>query len=234
MGKPQPSLASLLQIAVLCDTVGAAAGTEVALEEALRAAGRWPARVSRSTTHVRADLILIEVAGPAQQTLSRVARLRAEFPTCPILLFGRGDPDVAMGAVRWNVHDYWVGAPTVDRLRVALQDLVSPRPIGGMARVGQRIRARRQSLGLPLRVAAARCGMSLSMLSQIERGASLVTVLVLHRIALGLRWNLSAMLAGEERVTCQTMRRPPASPTCRDAVVATVRPAGRPRTAARI
>jgi transcriptional regulator with XRE-family HTH domain len=64
--------------------------------------------------------------------------------------------------------------------------------------LGKRIRLERQQRRLSLEALAAQSGVSRSMLSDIERGAKVPTVLVLDRIATGLSTSI-AQLLGEER-----------------------------------
>lgn len=64
--------------------------------------------------------------------------------------------------------------------------------------LGPRIRSKRGRRGLSLEELAARAGVSRSMLSDVERGAKLPTVLVLDRIATGLDTSIARLL-GEER-----------------------------------
>jgi transcriptional regulator with XRE-family HTH domain len=64
--------------------------------------------------------------------------------------------------------------------------------------LGQRIRNERGRRGLSLEQLAERAGVSRSMLSDVERGAKLPTVLVLDRIATGLDTSIARLL-GEER-----------------------------------
>jgi transcriptional regulator with XRE-family HTH domain len=85
----------------------------------------------------------------------------------------------------------------VDR---ASQD--SPRLSSGldMAGLGERLRLERLRRRLSLHDLEARTGVSRSMLSEVERGSKVPTVLVLDRIATGLDTSL-ARLFGEERAT---------------------------------
>src|SRR5256712_4969128 len=64
--------------------------------------------------------------------------------------------------------------------------------------LGRRVRDERQRRGLSLEELAARAEVSRSMLSDIERGAKVPTVLVLDRIATGLDTSIARLL-GEER-----------------------------------
>src|SRR4030095_12577682 len=78
----------------------------------------------------------------------------------------------------------------------------SPRRSSGldMAGLGQRLRLERLRRRLSLHDVETRAGVSRSMLSEVERGSKVPTVLVLDRIATGLDTSL-ARLFGEERAT---------------------------------
>jgi transcriptional regulator with XRE-family HTH domain len=67
-----------------------------------------------------------------------------------------------------------------------------------MAALGERIRLERLQRQLSLEVLAARAGVSRSMLSDVERGEKVPSVLVLDRIATGLGTSIARLL-GEER-----------------------------------
>jgi len=67
-----------------------------------------------------------------------------------------------------------------------------------IAGLGERIRLERLRRRLSLEALAAQTGVSRSMLSDIERGAKVPTVLVLDRIATGLGTSIARLL-GEER-----------------------------------
>ncbi|MFN2563395.1 MAG: helix-turn-helix domain-containing protein [Gemmatimonadaceae bacterium] len=67
-----------------------------------------------------------------------------------------------------------------------------------MAGLGERIRGERRRRGLSLEALAARSGVSRSMLSSLERGAKVPSVLMLDRVATGLGTSIARLL-GEER-----------------------------------
>src|SRR5262245_28317369 len=67
-----------------------------------------------------------------------------------------------------------------------------------MAALGRQIRAERARRRLSLEQLADRAGVSRSMLSEVERGSKVPTVLVLDRIATGLDSSIARLL-GEER-----------------------------------
>jgi transcriptional regulator with XRE-family HTH domain len=87
-----------------------------------------------------------------------------------------------------------------------------------IAALGERIRLERQRRQLSLEVLAAQAGVSRSMLSHIERGEKVPSVLVLDRIATGLGTSIARLL-GEERSRAVTVLR-------RDEQDVTVDPAG--------
>src|SRR5256712_9498886 len=78
----------------------------------------------------------------------------------------------------------------------------APRPSSGldMAGLGARLRMDRLRRRLSLHDLEARTGVSRSMLSEVERGSKVPTVLVLDRIATGLDTSIARLL-GEERAT---------------------------------
>jgi transcriptional regulator with XRE-family HTH domain len=67
-----------------------------------------------------------------------------------------------------------------------------------MAGLGARVRAARRARGLSLEKVAGRAAVSRSMLSAVERGGKVPTVLVLDRIATALDTSIARLL-GEER-----------------------------------
>src|SRR6266702_7979386 len=69
-----------------------------------------------------------------------------------------------------------------------------------MAALGARLRLERFRRDLSLQDLEARTGVSRSMLSEVERGSKVPTVLVLDRIATGLDTSIARLL-GEERAT---------------------------------
>src|SRR5438132_9372889 len=77
-----------------------------------------------------------------------------------------------------------------------------PRLAGGldMAGLGARLRLERLRRRLSLHDLERRTGVSRSMLSEVERGSKVPTVLVLDRIATGLDTSIARLL-GEERAT---------------------------------
>ncbi|GJG88931.1 hypothetical protein tb265_41120 [Gemmatimonadetes bacterium T265] len=75
-----------------------------------------------------------------------------------------------------------------------------------MAALGARVRAERARRGLSLDALAARAGVSRSMLSSVERGDKVPTVLVLDRIATGLGTSIARLLADERRARVVVLR----------------------------
>ncbi len=68
-----------------------------------------------------------------------------------------------------------------------------------MTALGSRIRDERVRRGLGLEVLSDRCGVSRSMLSAVERGEKVPTVLVLDRIATGLGTSIARLMGDESR-----------------------------------
>lgn len=75
---------------------------------------------------------------------------------------------------------------------------VGETPAGISARVGQRIKALRDAMGLSLRDLSDRSGVSAPMLSQVERGETSPTLASAAKIASGLELTLSQLLRLDE------------------------------------
>lgn len=85
-----------------------------------------------------------------------------------------------------------------------------------MTELGARVRATRLGRGLSLAAAAGRAGVSRSMVSAVERGGKVPTVLVLDRIATALDTTIARLL-GEERAARVVVLRHAAQDVARDA-----------------
>lgn len=75
-----------------------------------------------------------------------------------------------------------------------------------VAALGRRIRRTRARRGLTLEHLAAVSGVSRSMLSEVERGSRVPTVLVLDRIATGLNTSIARLLRDETPPRTQVLR----------------------------
>src|SRR5262245_47372479 len=84
-----------------------------------------------------------------------------------------------------------------------------------MAELGARVRATRLGRSLSLAAAAGRAGVSRSMLSAVERGGKVPTVLVLDRIATALDTTIARLL-GQERAARVIILRHTAQDVARD------------------
>src|SRR3989449_2217326 len=84
-----------------------------------------------------------------------------------------------------------------------------PRPSSGldMAGLGARLRMERLRRRLSLHDLEARTGVSRSMLSEVERGSKVPTVLVLDRIATGLDTSIARLLGDERAARVVVLRR---------------------------
>lgn len=72
--------------------------------------------------------------------------------------------------------------------------------------LGKRVRAERRRRGLTLEALSAACGVSRSMLSEVERGTRRPTVIVLDRIATGLGTSIARLLRDEQPVGTVVLR----------------------------
>ena len=75
-----------------------------------------------------------------------------------------------------------------------------------MSALGHRVRDERRQRGFTLEALAAASGVSRSMLSEVERGSRVPTVLVLDRIATGLGTSIARLLRDEESARTVLLR----------------------------
>ena len=78
-----------------------------------------------------------------------------------------------------------------------------------MSALGHRVREERRQRGFTLEALAAASGVSRSMLSEVERGSRVPTVLVLDRIATGLGTSIARLLRDEESARTVVLRQVP-------------------------
>ena len=127
----------------------------------------------------------------------------------------------------------WSGGP-LDRISGMLDDSSSMpdlREINLNDRIGKRVRALRAASGLSLDALAARCGVSRSMISLIERGESSPTAVVLEKLATGLGVPLASLFdapaaAADEPIARRADQRGLARSGARATCAATSRRAG--------
>jgi transcriptional regulator with XRE-family HTH domain len=77
----------------------------------------------------------------------------------------------------------------------------------GIQALGERLRVARTRTGLSLDEFAARSGVSRSMVSEVERGAKVPTVLILDRIATSLGTSIARLLGDEREARVIVLRR---------------------------
>lgn len=80
------------------------------------------------------------------------------------------------------------------------------------SRIGSRVRARRTDLGMTLDALAAKCDVSRSMLSLVERGESSPTAVVLEKIATGLGVPLATLFDDSSASASPVSRRDDRTP----------------------
>lgn len=90
-------------------------------------------------------------------------------------------------------------ARVVPRQTPASRAAPAPRKAISLAMVGERIRRERQHRRLSLEQVAARSGVSRAMLSAVERGRKVPSILIMDRIATALDTSIARLLGEEER-----------------------------------
>ena len=85
---------------------------------------------------------------------------------------------------------------------------MTPKPALNMAAIGHRIRTLRQKRELSLEALAERSGVSISMLSTVERGQKVPSILVMSQIATALDTSIGRLLDEETSPRVIVMRAP--------------------------
>ncbi len=105
----------------------------------------------------------------------------------------------AVAAMRWGAFEYLRKPVEPEELGSALDRAI--RAHGLLADkldqlpllVGRHLRARRQELGLTLKQVAKRSGVSLSLISDVERGEGAATIRTLYKLSSALRTPLASL-----------------------------------------
>lgn len=100
-------------------------------------------------------------------------------------------------------------------IRHVLRDPVDPGPHADRRLDGRPLRRMRLELGLSLREASARAGVSVSFLSALERGVSGASVATLQRLTAAYRTTLSELFGAPDRVGADRLMRARERPVLR-------------------
>ena len=183
------------------------ADATAALTQAVAQAG-WavsaPASLARLADAVRAEqphLVLIQLPsleGPAVALLERVRE--ADRDVALVVATAVTTLDSALVALRLGVNDYLPLPATPEVLRAALARALTQKGLAitdeaeRLKRLGRAVREARHKASLTLQQLSRRTGVSVSLLSQIERAETAAAVVTLFRLSNALRRPLPELL----------------------------------------
>lgn len=147
------------------------------------------ARVRAGAYH----LLLLDVMMPQQDGLETLRRVRAvDHDLAVVMITGFPSVETAVQAMQLEAMDYLRKPFTVEALRAVVTRVLRRR---GLLRapeeqvlkaIGEAVRTRRHNLGLTLKDLGRRADLSVSQLSQVERGEGSASVSALYRLAVAL------------------------------------------------
>lgn len=173
----------------------------------LEATGGYEVRTLSDSTQavelVRAELfhvLIIDLMMPQLDGISLVQQIRRIDSDIAIIVFtGYPSVDTAVEALKLNVSDYIRKPFDIEEFREKLVDILTRK---GLLRnpeaelhktIGQNIRRIRKERQLTLKQLSRRTGLSVSLLSQIERAESSASVSSLYKIAVALEVRLNSL-----------------------------------------
>ena len=163
-----------------------------------------PGALSRVVDTVRTErphVVLLESDHIDAALLELVSRLlEVDRDMAVVLATFAPTVETAVESLRLGVVDYLALPLEPSELVLALQRVLERKGLAAspdeqrLVRVGRVVRDGRQREGLTLQQLAKRTGLSVSMLSQIERGETAASVVTLFRLSSALRRTVSELL----------------------------------------
>lgn len=148
-------------------------------------------------------LVILDLMMPGMTGTEVLKEIRKHDDDVAVIIFtGYPSVDTAIESLQNQASDYLKKPFRVDEFKEAVRRtlaqkglLVDPEKELHRA-IGATIRGLRKDAGLTLKQLSRRTGLSVSLLSQIERAESSASVSSLHRIATALRVKLTDLFAG--------------------------------------
>ena len=147
------------------------------------------ARVREGAYH----LLLLDVMMPQQDGVETLRKVRAvDRDLAVVMITGFPSVETAVAAMQLEAMDYLKKPFTVEALREVVTRVLRRR---GLLRapeeqvlkaIGEVVRTKRHALGLTLKDLGRRADLSVSQLSQVERGEGSASVSALYRLAVAL------------------------------------------------
>lgn len=158
---------------------------------------------TRAVDRIREEefhVLIIDLMMPKMDGIELIQRIRKVDSDVAIVVFtGYPSVETAVDALKLNVSDYVKKPFDMDDFREKIADILRKK---GLLRnpeeelhktIGQNIRRIRKESDLTLKQLARRTGLSVSLLSQIERAESSASVSSLYKIAVALGVRLTVL-----------------------------------------
>ncbi|HUU02721.1 MAG TPA: response regulator [Myxococcota bacterium] len=149
------------------------------------------------------NILLLDLVMPGMSGIEVLEKVREKDKDLAIVvLTGYASVETAVASLKGGVSDYIEKPIDQRKLVETLKKVVEEKgllcsPEGGLlASIGARLRAGRKQRELTLKQVARRTGLSVSLLSQIERAESAASVASLHKIAAALKIDLQELFEG--------------------------------------
>ncbi|MBK7400839.1 MAG: response regulator [Myxococcales bacterium] len=146
------------------------------------------------------QLVLLAVRAGGLHTLERIRR--ADGDVSVVVVTADPDTDTAIAALKLDVADYLEKPCLPDLLCETVERIARKKGLPTtsddrvLRAIGDNVRGLRLGAGLTLKQLGARAGLSMSLISQVERGESSPSIGSLHRIARSLDVGLSELFRG--------------------------------------
>lgn len=145
-------------------------------------------------------LVLLDVMMPVQDGITTLEQIhRADRNLGVVMMTGFPSVDTAVEAMKRDALDYLRKPFTVDELRAVVTASLKKKgylrsPEDELHKsLGETLRTLRQERGLTLKALATKTGLSVSLISQIERAETSASLSSLYRLAAALEVRLSTL-----------------------------------------
>ena len=148
-------------------------------------------------------LVILDIMMPGMDGTAVLQEIRKQDDDVAVIVFtGYPSVDTAVSSLQNQAADYLTKPVRVDALKASVRRVLAQKGLvvdaeaALLQAVGKKVRTLRTGHNLTLRQVARRCGLSVSLLSQIERAESSASVSSLHKIATALGVPLTELFEG--------------------------------------
>ncbi len=159
-----------------------------------------PTKALDDIKHNAYHLIILDIMMPKLSGMDLLGQIRAfDEDVSIVILTGYPSVETAADSIGYGVSAYLKKPFSIDDLRAILFKIAQKKGLllekeGELHRIiGDNIRRMRKSKGLTLKQLARRTQLSISLLSQIERGESSPSISSLYKIAIALSMKMSQL-----------------------------------------